>query len=75
MSAYQERMARYFNRKVKPRNFKVGDLVLRKVTLATKDSTEGKLAPSWEGPYKVISYQRLGAYYLEDFAGKVILRP
>jgi hypothetical protein len=64
MAAYQERVARYFNRKVKPRSFKVGDLVLRKVTLATRDSVEGKLAPNWEGPYKVISYQRPGAYYL-----------
>ena len=44
MSAYQERVAKYFNRKVKPRSFKVGDLVLCKVTLATKDPTEGKLA-------------------------------
>jgi hypothetical protein len=48
---------------------------LRKVTLATKDSIEGKLAPSWKGPYKVISCQRPGAYYLEDFAGKVLPRP
>jgi hypothetical protein len=56
LSAYQERMEKYFNRKVKPWNFKLGDLVLRKVTLATKDPTEGKLALSWEGPYKLISY-------------------
>jgi hypothetical protein len=39
-------MAKYFNRKVKPRSFKVGDLVLRKVTLATRDPVEGKLASS-----------------------------
>jgi hypothetical protein len=75
MSTYQERVARYFNKKVKPRNFKVGDLVLRKVTLATRDSTEGKLAPSWEGHYRVISCQRPGAYYLEDLAGKALPRP
>jgi hypothetical protein len=74
MSAYQERTTRYFNRKVKPRNFKVGDLVLRKVTLTTRDPTEGKLAPNYEGPYKVISCQRPGAYYLEDFTGKVFPR-
>jgi hypothetical protein len=34
MSAYQERVARYFNKKVKPRSFGVGDLVLRKVTIS-----------------------------------------
>jgi hypothetical protein len=75
MSAYQERTARYFNKKVKPQKFEVGDLVLRKVTLATKDPTEGKLAPSWEGPYKVVSCQRPGAYYLEDLTGKILPRP
>jgi hypothetical protein len=68
MSAYQERVARYFNKQVKPQSFRVGDLVLRKVTLTTRDSAKGKLAPNWEGPYKVISCQRLGAYYLEDLA-------
>uniref|UniRef100_A0A2N9ER72 RNA-directed DNA polymerase n=1 Tax=Fagus sylvatica TaxID=28930 RepID=A0A2N9ER72_FAGSY len=39
---YQQRMARYYDRRVKHREFKVGDLVLRKVTLATKDPTQGK---------------------------------
>jgi hypothetical protein len=75
MSAYQQRISKYFNKKVKPRDFKVGDLVLRKVTLATKDPAEGKLASSWEGPYKVISCHRPGAYYLEDQKGKVLQRP
>jgi hypothetical protein len=74
-SAYQERMARYFDKRVKPRSFKIGDWVLRKVTLATKDPVEGKLAPNWEGPYKVISCQRPGAYHLEDSTGKVLPRP
>jgi hypothetical protein len=75
MTAYHKRVARYFDRKVKPRSFRVGDLALRKVTLATKDPTEGKLAPSWEGPYKVIGCQRPEAYYLKDLAGKVLQRP
>jgi hypothetical protein len=44
MVAYQKRVARYFNRKVKPRSFRVEDLVLRKVTLTTRDSAKGKLA-------------------------------
>jgi hypothetical protein len=75
LSTYQERMAKYFNRKVKPRSFEVGDLVLRKVTLATRDPVEGKLAPNWEGPYKVVRCRRLGAYCLEDSTGRVISRP
>ena len=75
MSAYQERVSRYFNKKVKPRSFRVRDLVLWKVTLATRESAEGKLAPNWEGPYRVINCQRPGAYYLEDQDRKVLQRP
>ena len=37
MSAYQEKVDQYFNKRVKHRSFKVGDLVMSKVTIATKD--------------------------------------
>jgi hypothetical protein len=37
--AYPQRMAQYHDRRVKYREFKMGDLVLRNVTLATKDLT------------------------------------
>jgi hypothetical protein len=50
-AAYQDRTARYFNKIVNPKKFNVGDWVLRKVSLMTRDPTEGKLAPKWEGPY------------------------
>jgi len=51
MTKYQQRMAKYYNKRVKLRRLDIGDLVLRKVTLATKDSVQGKLGPTWEGPY------------------------
>jgi ribonuclease HI len=66
MKRYQEKMARHYNSKVKPIQFSVGDLVLRRVTLATKDPSQGKLGPNWEGPYKVIETRRPGTYHLED---------
>jgi hypothetical protein len=75
MATHQERTARYFNRNVQDRSFKVDNWVLRKVTIATKDSTEGKLAPSWEGPYRVTECRRAGAYYLENAKGKSLPRP
>jgi transposase InsO family protein len=46
MKRYQEKMAQHYNLKVKPRQFSIGDLVLRKVTLATKDLSQGKLGPN-----------------------------
>ena len=43
MAKHKEAMARYYNRKVKVKRFNTGDLVLRKVLQATKDSSQGKL--------------------------------
>ena len=51
-------MAEYYNKRVKLRRLDIRDLVLHKVTLATKDSAQGKLGPTWEGPYRVIDYSR-----------------
>lgn len=44
--------------------------MLREVTLATRDLTEGKLGPTWEGPYWVIGSHMLGAYHLETPEGR-----
>ena len=42
----QQKMAEYYNKRVKLRRLDIEDLVLRKVTLATKDPTQGKLGPT-----------------------------
>ena len=47
------------------RGLKQGDLVLRKVTTATRDLAQGKLGPNWKRPYKIIDYNRRGTYCLE----------
>jgi len=49
-------MTKHYDAMVKPRQFNIGDLVLKRVSLATKDFAHGKLGPNWEGPYKVINY-------------------
>ena len=58
-------MAEYYNKRVKLRRLDIGDLVLRKVTPATKNPAQGKLGPTWEGPYWVVHYSRQGSYHLE----------
>ena len=45
MMKYQYKMAKYYNKRVKLRRFDIGDLVLQKVTPATRDSVQGKLGP------------------------------
>ena len=46
MAKYQQKMAEYYNQRVKLKRFSIGDLVLRKVTPATKDLAQGKLGPT-----------------------------
>uniref|UniRef100_A0A2N9FNL1 Integrase catalytic domain-containing protein n=1 Tax=Fagus sylvatica TaxID=28930 RepID=A0A2N9FNL1_FAGSY len=75
ITLYQEKMAKYYNTKVKLRRFEIGDWVLRKITQATKDPSQGKLGPNWEGPYKVMQYYRRGTYHLEDRHGKKLPHP
>ena len=75
LTRYQDRMARHYNSQVRHRDFQVGDLVLRKVMGATRDPTQGKLDPNWEGPYRVTSWKRKGTYHLETTDGKKLPHP
>ena len=56
---YQKKASFYYNLRVKERFFREGDLVLRKIE-ASGVGQKGKLAPNWEGPYKVKSVQGRG---------------
>ncbi|XP_020417963.1 uncharacterized protein LOC109948679 [Prunus persica] len=73
--AYKQRVSRYYDSRVRHRSFRVGDWVMRKVSLATKDATEGTLGPSWEGPYEIIGILRSGTYRLRDPNGKTLGHP
>ena len=46
MMKYQQKMTEYYNKRVKLRRLDIGDLVLRRVTPATKDPTQRKLEPT-----------------------------
>ncbi|XP_075665359.1 uncharacterized protein LOC142635024 [Castanea sativa] len=72
---YQRKMTEYYNKRVRPRRLEIGDLVLRKVTTATRDPAHGKLGPTWEGPYKVVHYSRQGSYHLETLDEQKLPRP
>ncbi|XP_038708603.1 uncharacterized protein LOC120003660 [Tripterygium wilfordii] len=55
LAAYQQVLSRSYNKNVRARSFEIGDFVLRKVLSQTKDPTDGKLGPNWEGPFQVIA--------------------
>ncbi|XP_030941700.1 uncharacterized protein LOC115966646 [Quercus lobata] len=75
MTKYQRKMAEYYDKRVKLRRLDIGDLVLRRTTMTTNDPTQGKLGPTWEGPYRVIHYSRQGSYHLETMDEQRLPRP
>ena len=75
MARYQDFMAKHYITKVRPRHFQIEDLVLGKVTTATRDPSQGKLGPNWKGPYKIVDCHRKGIYYLETLDGQRLHHP
>ena len=71
-SHYKQVVARYHNQQVKERLFQVGDLVLKKVKSTGKHVR--KLAPSWEGPFRVRQIVCPGTYRLSGLDGSVFPR-
>ena len=75
LAEYQQKLAQRYNRVVRKREFGARDLVLRKVVGNTRDINAVKLAPTWEGPYRVTTIAGAGAYYLEDLDLRSLPRP
>ena len=46
LARYQNLVVKHYNSNVRHRDFRVGNLVLRKVMGATKDPSQGKLGPN-----------------------------
>ena len=52
VQAYQRKMTRAFRKRVRPRKFQKGDLVL-KVLRGLINDPRGKFRPNWSGPYVI----------------------
>ena len=75
LAKYQQELAWCYNRDVKIREFSVRDLVLWKAIGNMRDTNTGKLALTWEGPYRVTAIAGVGAYYLEDLDERPLPQP
>ena len=62
MTEYQRKVKKAFDKRVAPRHFQRGDLVLRKVEATGKKVD--KLDPAWEGPFEVVRGFEGRAYQL-----------
>ncbi|XP_048131575.1 uncharacterized protein LOC125314136 [Rhodamnia argentea] len=71
---YQKRVAKSFNRKVRPRLFEIGDLVLKK-RLAFIPHPGGKFTPNYKGPYLIKKVLPGGALILGEMDGRVRSSP
>jgi len=67
---YQKRIARAFNKKVRPRNLKEGDLVLKVLRIETFDP-RGKMKLRWSDPFIVSK----GATKIKNLDGEEMLHP
>ena len=50
---YHARLQRAFNKRVKPRNIKVGDMVVKSIRAPVPVDPRGKVKPNWASPYSV----------------------
>ncbi|GAU39516.1 hypothetical protein TSUD_68800 [Trifolium subterraneum] len=67
----KQRASRKYNTRVMAREFREGDLVLKRPMGRNKG---GKLAPNWEGPYRIQEALGGGAYRLETLKGETLPR-
>jgi hypothetical protein len=74
MSAYQRKVARVFNKRVKPRGLKEGGMVL-KVNRGLVLDPRGKFIPNWSGPYIIKGLMKEGVVWLMDLDGNQFSQP
>jgi len=71
VGAVKRRLERRHNSRIKPRQFRDGDLVMRK---AHQHEMENKLSPKWTRPFRITEVLGNGAYRLETLEGEAIPR-
>lgn len=67
-------MAKVYNKKVRPRVFKEKDLMLKKISLASRED-QSKWTPNYKGPYVVRKAFSDGALILTNMDGEDLPRP
>ena len=71
IEANKLRIAKYYNKKVKSKQFSEGDLVWKvKLPIRSRDSKFSKWSPNQEGPYRIKHCAPRNAYILETLGGE-----
>ncbi|RRT84647.1 hypothetical protein B296_00011507 [Ensete ventricosum] len=67
--AYKKVIAKLYNRKVRPRSIRLGDLVLQKTEVSDPTRSRKNLATNWEDPYHVKDVIQEGTCTLATIEG------
>ena len=71
LELYHQNMVRAYDKLVKPRVFRKGELVLvLRRPIVIKGQAKGKLEPKWEGPFVIEQVYDGSAYQLIDQHGE-----
>ncbi|GJZ62036.1 reverse transcriptase domain-containing protein [Tanacetum coccineum] len=70
---YKRKVEQYYNKRVRPLSFKVGEHVYRK-NEASRVENLGKLGLKWEGPYLVVEAYQNGSYKLRTMDDREVPR-
>ena len=73
IAARNQVIARYYDKRFRPRVFRVGDLVMKRVLV--QEPGLGAFSPKWEGPYMITGVVRPGTYRLSDQEGRNLGNP
>ncbi|XP_077219631.1 uncharacterized protein LOC143853785 [Tasmannia lanceolata] len=71
VAAYKQKVSNYHDSKIRPKEFRTGDLVLRKAAVSQPTKVR-KLSSTWEGPYRVKEVIRPGSYKLETLEEHIL---
>ena len=71
---YQKRIVRTWNKKVRPKNLKERDLVIKVLRDETFD-LRGKMKPRWSCPFIIKKIMLGGATRITDLDGEEMIRP
>ena len=74
IQGYQRRLRKAFDKKVRTRDLKLGDLVLKEIRASIQD-TNGKFKQNWAGPYIIEQIYSGGVVRLMDLDANPFIEP
>ena len=74
IQGYQRRLRKAFDKKVRTRDLKLGDLVLKEIRASIQDAN-GKFKQNWAGPYIIKQIYFGGAIRLMDLDANPFTEP